>query len=267
MRTRKGLFLSLVFAGVYAIWFPALPVVGQEAVQETEPQTANPQAAEPQVTEPQASEPETAEPKAQDLNVVPPRAYESGMVIVTAETAEVREGPSPRSEVITVVEKGEIFEKAGRTKGWYYIKLGENAFGWVSGRAIRRYRGSESPSPYVERYAEPDVGPYAEGYYPYYPYYPEPYYSYPYYWGEPYYWGGYYYGYDTHRRRDYYYNDYRYRARPRVEPYRSAPRVYNQHRNNNVYRGYAPAPPRPGPPARSFTPDHRPAPPAPFRRR
>lgn len=238
MRMRRGVLLPLVLAGIFAIGFPALPALGQEIIQETEPKEA----------EPQAVEPEAVEPKAPDLNVVLPRAYERGMVIVTAETAEVREGPSPRSEVITVVERGEIFEKAGRTKGWYYIELGENAFGWVSGRAIRRYRAPARPAPH----AGSEVGPSDEGYYPYYPYYPEPYYSYPYYWGAPYFWGEWnYYGYDTQRRRDYYYNDNRYRDRPRVD----------------TYRGYAPAPPRSSPPARSFTPDHRPVPLGPFRRR
>lgn len=107
--------------------------------------------------------------------VVQPEALESGSVIVTAETAEVREGPSNTADVITVVEKGEIFLKQGRTGGWYYVKINDDAFGWISGRAVGRYQAEGSTSPYVD----PDGGGY-------YPYYPGSYYDYRYYpWGQP----------------------------------------------------------------------------------
>ena len=89
-------------------------------------------------------------------------------MIVTAETAEVREGPAPNYDVITVVAKGEIFVKQGRTGAWYYIKINDDTFGWISGRAIRRYQEEEAPSTYVE----PRDEPVESGDYPYYPYYP-----------------------------------------------------------------------------------------------
>ena len=107
--------------------------------------------------------------------VVQPRAVESGTVIVTAESAEVREGPSPRAEVITVVGKGEVFEKLGRTMGWYFIKLNDDSTGWISGRAIRRYQAAVSP--------DTNVGPSTDRYYPY---YPGGYYDSYYFWGQPY---------------------------------------------------------------------------------
>lgn len=102
--------------------------------------------------------------------VVEPRVAESGSVIVTAETAEVREGPSSRSEVITVVAKGEVFLKQGRTGAWYLIRIDDDSFGWISGRSVRRYRGEaaeESPSPYVGPY-EGRSSLYYPGGYPYY---------------------------------------------------------------------------------------------------
>lgn len=107
--------------------------------------------------------------------VVQPETLESGSVIVTAQTAEVREGPSPAADVITVVEKGEIFLKQGRTGGWYYVKINDEAFGWISGRAVGRYQAEGSPSLYIV----PDVGGD-------HPYYPGSYYDYPPYpWVQP----------------------------------------------------------------------------------
>ncbi len=117
--------------------------------------------------------------------VVQPEAAESGSVIVTAETAEVREGPSTGAEVMTIVEKGEIFQKLGRTRGWYYVQINEESSGWVSGRAISTYRGEQTPAPYVAPAEEPA-----------YPYNPGPYFDFSlFYWGWPYlYWEWPYYG-------------------------------------------------------------------------
>ena len=106
--------------------------------------------------------------------LVQPAEVESGSVIVTAETAEVREGPSLDAAVITVVGKGEIFDKLGRTGAWYFIRINDDAFGWVNGRAVRNHGAEESPPPYL--------GPYDDSYYPYYPGIPYDYYS----WGLPY---------------------------------------------------------------------------------
>lgn len=100
---------------------------------------------------------------------VQPAELESGSVIVIADTAEVREGPAAEFEVITVVGKGEIFLKAGRTGAWYYIKVGGDTFGWVNGRDVSRHKEGETPPPYVG----PVPGPYPPGSYPYY------------YWGPP----------------------------------------------------------------------------------
>jgi uncharacterized protein YraI len=107
--------------------------------------------------------------------IVQPSVAESGSVVVTAETAEVREGPAPSYSVITVVEKGEIFVKQGRTGGWYFIKINGDAFGWISGRAVGGYQ--------VEASVSPSVVPNEYGYYPY-SIYPGSYYGY--YWGQPY---------------------------------------------------------------------------------
>ena len=179
--------------------------------------------------------------------VVQPRELESGSVIVTAATAEVREAPSPRADVITVVEKGEIFLKQGRTGGWYYIKIGDDTFGWISGRAISRYKAEGSPSS--------DVGPY-EGTpsYPSYPYLGS-YYEYPYYWGQPYLsWEWYVYDREPHRDRSW---DHerdtvrdRYRDRRRDDTWHGdgdRPRSDNRqddrrrddnwHQGNDVHRG------------------------------
>jgi hypothetical protein len=142
--------------------------------------------------------------------VVEPRAVESGSLIVTAKTAEIREGPSHRSEAITVVEKGEILVKQGRTGGWYYVRLGEDSFGWISGRAVRRYRAPEQPAP--------DSGTSYDRYDPYYPGLP---YSYPYYWGPSLSWDWYWYDYEPYRYRDYYFRDeHRDRDRHRNETWR-----------------------------------------------
>lgn len=133
--------------------------------------------------------------------VVQPGVVESGSLIVTADTAEVREGPSPGYEVITVVGRGEIFPKLGRTGAWYYIRINDDAFGWVSGRAVGRYQAEGTPSPDVgpEEEPAPYVGPYDARYYPYYPGFYD--YSY-YYWGQPYLsWEWYFYGSQQHRYR------------------------------------------------------------------
>jgi len=145
--------------------------------------------------------------------IVQPSVAESGSVIVTAATAEVREGPSPDSNIITVVEQGEIFLKQGRTGGWYYIRINGDAFGWISGRAIGSYQAESSPSPYVVPYDDR-----------YYPYYPGGYYDY--YWGRPYVlWEWYVYDhntYRTYRSRDHGrdHNRDRYRDRLRTDSWR-----------------------------------------------
>ena len=146
--------------------------------------------------------------------IVQPRGVESGYAIVTAETAEVREGPSPKYDVITVVEKGEIFTKLGRTGGWYYLQISDDTVGWVSGRAIRRYQPQTPPTS--------DVAPDEGSYYSnnpdnYNPYLYSPYYGYPYYysWDQPYFYGEwYFYGHDSHRygSRHYDYDHRRYRS-------------------------------------------------------
>jgi len=139
--------------------------------------------------------------------VVLPAVEESGSVIVTTETADVREGPAAGYDVITVVAKGEIFDKQGRTGAWYYIRINDDSFGWICGRAISRYQTGETQPTYVEpRDEQTDRGDYP--YYPYYPdysyypMYPYGYYDYPfYYWGQPYYSSGYYYGNNYYRGR------------------------------------------------------------------
>jgi len=184
--------------------------------------------------------------------VVLPVVDESGSVIVTTETAEVREGPASGYDVITVVAKGEIFFKQGRTGAWYYIRINEDTFGWISGRAISRYLEDETPSTYVE----PRDAPIDGGDYPYYPYYPDSYYSYfydyPFYfWGQPYFSSDYYY-YDNYRYRSYsrgYGSGYprnRYFPRDRVD---GRPGGGDSHRNYNGggYRAPAPMLPRVSP--------------------
>jgi hypothetical protein len=111
--------------------------------------------------------------------MVQPSVAESGSVIVTAEIAEVRDGPSSGSNVITVVEKGEVFLKEGRTGAWYYVRINDDFFGWISGRAVSRYQEEES-----EGSSSTDIGP-DEGRSS--SYYPRSYSVYPYfyYWGQP----------------------------------------------------------------------------------
>lgn len=119
-------------------------------------------------------------------DVVEPEVAESGSLIVIADTAEVRDGPSPDSDVITVVGKGEIFTKLGRTGAWYSIRINGDAFGWISGRAVSRFQAGGALSPPVgpEEEPEPYAGPYDSRYYLYYPggAYDFSYYA----WGEPY---------------------------------------------------------------------------------
>ena len=163
--------------------------------------------------------------------VVSPEIDEVGSVIVTTETAEVREGPALGYDVITVVAKGEIFLKQGRTGAWFYVMINDDTFGWISGRAVSRYQEGETPSTYVE----PRDEPVESGDYPYYPYYPESYYGYfydyPFYfWGQPYFSSDY-----------YYYDYYRYRSYPRehVNVY-PRNRVYPRYRNEGWQRGSGP---------------------------
>ena len=167
--------------------------------------------------------------------VVLPVVGESGPVIVTTETAEVREGPASGYDIITVVAKGEIFVKEGRTGAWYYIRINDDTFGWISGRAISRYQEEETPSTYVE----PREAPVEREGYSYYPYYPDNFYGYfydyPFYfWGQPYFSSDYYY-YDNYRYRSYS-RDYgggypRNRYYPRV-------RVDGRERGNDFHRNY-----------------------------
>jgi len=196
------------------------------------------------------------------MAVVLPVVDESGSVIVTTETAEVREGPASGYDVLTVVAKGEIFVKQGRTGAWYYIRINEDTFGWISGRAISRYLEGETPSTYVE----PRDGPVDRGDYQYYPYYPGSYYGYfydyPFYfWGQPYF------------SSDYYYNDYyRYRGYPRehMNAYprsRDYPRYrdYGRPGGSDYHRSFdggrygVPIPRPPGPAPRFNSPASRPA--------
>jgi hypothetical protein len=200
--------------------------------------------------------------------VVSPEIAENGAVIVTAETAEVREGPAPSFAVITVVANGEIFVKEGRTGAWYYIRINDGTFGWISGRAISRYQEDEAPSTYVEPRDGPtesgDYQPYPSS--PYYPYYPGSYYGYIYdypfyYWGQPYFSSDYYY-YDNYRHRGY--------SREHESGYprnRDYPRYRDDgrhgggdtHRYYNVGPRVAPVPRPPGPAPRSYRPSPRPA--------
>lgn len=162
---------------------------------------------------------------------VQPQHVESGSLIVTAETAEVREGPSPSHEVITLVGKGEIFAKQGRTGAWYCIKVSDETFGWVNGRTVRSYRegaAEGSTSPYAEGSTPPYVAPEDPRYYPYYPggygYYD---YSYSY-WDRPYLsWEWYIYDRDSHRDRT------RVRHRDRDD---GRFRDDNRHRRDDVHR-------------------------------
>lgn len=122
--------------------------------------------------------------------LVQPEHEESGSVIVTAETAEVREGPAPSYEVLTLVGKGEVFPKQGRTGAWYFIKINDDTSGWINGRAVRRHQeGSAEESEVLEQSEESPpttLGPYEGEYYPYNPYWGS-YYDYSfYYWGLPY---------------------------------------------------------------------------------
>lgn len=194
--------------------------------------------------------------------VVSPEVDENGSVIVTTETAEVREGPAMGYNVITVVAKGEIFVKQGRTGAWYYVRINDDTFGWISGRAVSRYQADEAPTTYVEPRDEPAES----GDYQYYPYYPNNYYGYfydyPFYfWGQPFFSSDY-----------YYYDYYRYRGYPRnyVSPYPRS-RVYPRYRNEGWQRGNVPrhnynggryrvpAPRPPGPVPRFNNPVPRPS--------
>lgn len=175
--------------------------------------------------------------------MVEPRVAESGSVIVTAETAEVREGPSPGAGVITVVGKGEIFLKEGRTGAWYYIRINDDAFGWISGRAVRRYQeggAGESQSTDVGTYEDRPSSNYPSG--PYiYPYY---------YWDRPSVtWEWYIYDRGPHRHRSWDHDSgyYRWRDhdhdRSRSDGWRrdrDRPRNDDRHRPNHQPR---PAPP------------------------
>ena len=196
--------------------------------------------------------------------VVLPVVEESGSVIVTTETAEVREGPASGYDVITVVAKGEIFVKQGRTGAWYYIRINNDNFGWISGREISRYLEDETPSTYVE----PRDAPVERGGYPYYSDYPANYYGYfydyPFYfWGQPYFSSDYYY-YDNYRYRGHsreYGSGYprnRYYPRDRVD---GGKRGSDSHRNYNGggYRAPSPMLPRVSPRLNS----PRPMPPVP----
>ncbi len=142
-----------------------------------------------------------------DAVLVQPRVAESGSLIVTAETAEIREGPSPGANVITVVEKGEIFLKEGRTGAWYYIRINNDAFGWISGRAVSRYHGEESDGS-----TPPSAAPEESRSSLYYPGSPN---SYPYYyWGSPVIsWEWYFY--DRERYRDHSWDQNRHYLRDR----------------------------------------------------
>jgi hypothetical protein len=179
---------------------------------------------------------EVAQPKAdteqRPAEVVPPRAVESGFVIVTAESAEVRTGPSPNAEVIAVVDKGEIFEKLGRTMRWYLVKIDDEITGYISGRYIRRYQEGEAQSAYP-----PD-----------YPNYPGDYYGNPYYYGVlPYFsWDWYFYG-----------GPYRGYAPPPVPP----PGIRGPHFAPPLSRPPGPMPPPRMPPAPRMAPAPGMAPP------
>jgi hypothetical protein len=132
--------------------------------------------------------------------LVEPRTTESGYAIVTARTAEVREGPSPKAAVITIVEQGEVFAKIGRTGGWYFLQISDGSQGWVSGRALRRYDQAEAPvgevaPPEEGAVAEPPESPVVPVYPPTIYQYPYPYqypYSYQYPYGGPYFYSEWY---------------------------------------------------------------------------
>ncbi|MHB8834291.1 MAG: SH3 domain-containing protein [Candidatus Methylomirabilia bacterium] len=208
--------------------------------------------------------------------VAKPSLDESGSLIVTAETTEVREGPSRGYAVITIVEKGEIFVKEGRTGAWYYIRINDDAFGWINGRDVGRYQAEGAPLPYVgpEEEPAPYIGPYDARYYPY---YPGGYYNYSCYsWGQPYLsWEWYFYGSNSHRSstwdRDRDYRRDRDRDRYRDDGWHAGEhrtRDDGQHGNGDVHRGTdshreSSTVHRSGPASRPFGPRIRP----PFMRR
>ncbi len=170
-----------------------------------------------------------------------------------------------------MVAKGEIFDKQGRTGAWYYIKINDDTFGWISGRAISRYQADEedeageaveAPSTYVEtREAPIDRG--YDPYYPYYPgYYPGYYYDYPFYsWGLPYYSSEYYYYGNHHYPRRSWEHEGGSSRTWNNRQYRSDSwqRDGGSNRNYNVGPRVVPAPRLPGPRPRMSIPRARPS--------
>jgi len=190
--------------------------------------------------------------------VAKPSMDESGSLIVTADTTEVREGPSRGYAVITIVGKGEIFVKEGRTGAWYYIRINGDTFGWINGRDVVRYQaeGVLVPDVAPEEEAAPYLGPYDARYYPY---YPGSVYGYSYYaWGQPSLsWEWYYYGSDSHRYRTWDYDSSYRRDRDHDRSRDESWRTYESgRRESNTLQ-------RSSPSARPFGPRNR----GPFRRR
>jgi hypothetical protein len=77
------------------------------------------------------------------ITVVPQRS--KTMIQITADTANIRSGPTLAHEVVGRGKQGERFEMVAVERGWYQIRLAEGKLGWIHSSLISRQETAPLP--------------------------------------------------------------------------------------------------------------------------
>lgn len=86
------------------------------------------------------------------IKAIPPTERASGHVVVISAKAPVLLGPGHRYATLEWAMNGEVFNLEGMTGAWYYIRLENDARGWIHGNNLARWDYPE----YLMSFRPPD---------------------------------------------------------------------------------------------------------------
>ncbi len=66
-------------------------------------------------------------------------------VMITAESLNIRTGPGSRYQVIGQLYRGAVVEVDGFENGWYYVRLSNDAYGWIAQDYTTPYKTYSRP--------------------------------------------------------------------------------------------------------------------------
>ena len=66
-------------------------------------------------------------------------------VTITISSLNIRRGPGTQYDVIGVLYKGNVVEVDGVENGWYYVRLSNGSFGWISAKYTTPYQAYDAP--------------------------------------------------------------------------------------------------------------------------